>query len=45
MPTVLTHRIAHVRQDWTHKTTTDLTRQLAIIGIENLNVKGIMATV
>ena len=36
-------RIAHVRQDWTHQTTTDLTRRFAVIGIENLNVKGMMA--
>ena len=36
-------RIAHIRQDWTHKTTTDLTRRFAVIGVENLNVKGMMA--
>ena len=36
-------RIAHIRQDWTHKTTTELTRRFAVIGIENLNVKGMMA--
>ena len=36
-------RIAHIRQNWTHQTTTDLTRRFALIGIENLNVKGMMA--
>ena len=36
-------RIAHVRQDFLHKTTTDLTRRFGVIGIEHLNVKGMMA--
>jgi putative transposase len=36
-------RIAHVRQDWTHKTTTDLTRRFAVIGVEDRNVRGRMA--
>ena len=35
-------RIAHVRQDFRHKTTTDLTRRFAVIGIEDLNVRGMM---
>lgn len=26
-------RIAHIRQDWTHKTTTELTQRFAVIGI------------
>lgn len=36
-------RIAHVRQNWTHQTTTDLTRRFAVIGIEDLNVRGMVA--
>jgi len=36
-------RIAPVRQDWTRQTTTDLTRRFGVIGIENLNGKGMMA--
>ena len=36
-------RIAHIRQDWTHKTTTELTRRFAVIGIEDLNVRGMVA--
>ncbi len=36
-------RIAHVRQDFLHKTTTDLTRRFAVIGIEDLNVRGMLA--
>ena len=36
-------RIAHVRQNWTHQTTTDLTRRFAVIGIEDLNVRGMIA--
>lgn len=36
-------RIAHIRQNWTHQTTTDLTRRFALIGIENLNVRGMVA--
>lgn len=36
-------RIAHIRQDWTHQTTTDLTRRFAVIGIEDLNVRGMVA--
>lgn len=35
-------RIAHIRQDWTHQTTTDLTRRFAVIGIEDLNVRGMV---
>jgi len=36
-------RITHVRQNWTHQTTTDLTRRFAVIGIEDLNVRGMVA--
>jgi putative transposase len=36
-------RIAHIRQNWTHQTTTDLTRRFALIGIEDLNVRGMVA--
>ncbi|HRD49595.1 MAG: transposase [Candidatus Competibacter sp.] len=36
-------RIAHVRQDFLHQTTTALTRRFSLIGIEDLNVKGMMA--
>jgi putative transposase len=36
-------RIAHIRQDWTHKTTTELTQRFAVIGIEDLNVRGMVA--
>lgn len=36
-------RIAHVRQDFLHQTTTALTRRFGLIGIEDLNVKGMMA--
>ncbi|MDR3165816.1 MAG: transposase, partial [Synergistaceae bacterium] len=35
-------RIAHIRQDALHKLTTDLTREFHTIGIEDLNVKGMM---
>lgn len=36
-------RVAHIRQDFLHETTTDLTRRFGLIGIEDLNVKGMMA--
>ncbi len=36
-------RISHVRQDWLHQTTTRLVREFTIIGIEDLNVRGMMA--
>lgn len=36
-------RISHIRQDFLHKTTTDLTARFAVIGIEDLNVRGMMA--
>jgi putative transposase len=35
-------RIANIRADETHKITTMLTRQFGVIGIEDLNVKGMM---
>ena len=37
-------RISNVRQDWLHQTTTRLVREFAVIGIEDLNVRGMMAT-
>jgi putative transposase len=36
-------RISHVRQDWLHQTTTRLVREFAVLGIEDLNVRGMMA--
>lgn len=36
-------RIAHIRKDWTHKTTTALAGRFALFGVENLNVRGMMA--
>jgi putative transposase len=36
-------RIARVRADWTHKLTTRLCRENAAIGIEDLNVRGMLA--
>lgn len=36
-------RIAHVRQDFLHQVTTHLTQRFGLIGIEDLNVKGMMA--
>jgi putative transposase len=35
-------RISHIRQDALHKLTTDLTRRFHTIGIEDLNVRGMM---
>ncbi|PYU25037.1 MAG: transposase [Acidobacteria bacterium] len=37
-------RIANVRQDWLHQTTTRLVRQFGVLGIEDLNVRGMMAS-
>ena len=37
-------RICNVRQDWLHQTTTRLVREFSVIGIEDLNVRGLMAT-
>ena len=36
-------RIAAIRQDALHKLTTDLTRRFTVIGIEDLNVRGMLA--
>ena len=36
-------RISRVRQDWLHQTTTRLVREFPVIGIEDLNVRGLMA--
>jgi IS605 OrfB family transposase len=38
----LHERIAHSRRDGLHKLTTDLTRRFHTIGIEDLNVKGML---
>jgi putative transposase len=38
----LHHRIACIRQDALHQLTTDLTRRFHTLGIEDLNVKGMM---
>jgi putative transposase len=35
-------RISSVRQDWLHQTTTRLAREFAVIGMEDLNVRGMM---
>jgi len=35
-------RISNIRQDALHKLTTDLTRRFTVIGVENLNVRGMM---
>jgi putative transposase len=36
-------RISNVRKDWLHQTTTRLVRKFSVIGIEDLNVRGMMA--
>lgn len=36
-------RIANIRQDSLHKLTTDLVRRFSVLGIEDLNVRGMMA--
>jgi len=36
-------RISNVRQDWLHQTTTCLVREFPLMGIEDLNVRGMMA--
>lgn len=41
--TKLHARIANIRRDATHKLTTDLTKTYAVIGIEDLNVRGMSA--
>ncbi len=35
-------RVANIRNDWTHKTTTDLVRRFSVIGIEDLHVRGMV---
>jgi len=37
-------RIGHVRQNWLHQTTTRLVREFSVIGIEDLNVRAMMAS-
>lgn len=37
-------RISNVRHDWLHQTTTRLVCEFAVMGIEDLNVRGMMAT-
>jgi putative resolvase len=34
----------NVRQDWLHQTTTRLVREFSVMGIEDLNVRGLLAT-
>jgi putative transposase len=36
-------RVSQVRQAWLHQTTTRLVREFSVIGIEDLNVRGMMA--
>lgn len=36
-------RIANLRAHWTHQTTTSMTREFSLIGIEDLNVRGMLA--
>ena len=36
-------RISNVRQDWLHQTSTRLVREFSLIGIEDLNVRGMLA--
>lgn len=36
-------RIANIRQNWCHQATTRIVREFGIIGIEDLNVRGMMA--
>jgi putative transposase len=36
-------RISNVRQDWLHQTTTRLVRRFSVLGIEDLEVRGMMA--
>lgn len=36
-------RIANIRQDWCHKTTTRLVKEFSLVGIETLNVRGMLA--
>lgn len=35
-------RIKHIRSDWLHKTTTRIVRRFSLVGIESLNVAGMM---
>jgi putative transposase len=37
-------RVANVRQDWLHQTTTRLAREFSLIGIEDLHVRGLLAS-
>ena len=37
-------RIWNVRQDWLHQTTTGLVRHFAVLGIEDLHVRGLLPT-
>ena len=39
----LARTICNVRQDWLHQTTTRLAREFSVIGIEDLNVRGMLA--
>ncbi len=39
----LNAHIANVRENWTHQTTTRIVREYSLMGIEDLNVRGMMA--
>lgn len=36
-------KVAQIRKDWQHKTTTAIAKQYGIVGLEDLNVKGMLA--
>lgn len=36
-------KVAQIRKDWQHKTTTAIAKQYRLVGLEDLNVKGMMA--
>jgi putative transposase len=36
-------RIAQIRKDWTHKTTTTIAKSYGLVGLEDLNVKGMLS--
>lgn len=36
-------RVAQVRKDWQHKTTTAIAKQYGLVGLEDLNVRGMLA--
>jgi putative transposase len=36
-------KVAQIRKDWQHKTTTAITKRYGLVGLEDLNVRGMMA--